>query len=443
MSFPFERLDRDRGPVKGNVFVVMPYGKRAFVNDDGESVVFDFDAHYQDHYVPVILNAGMTPVRADSLYSDETIPGNVWCGLQEGDIVIVNLTGSNRNVMIEFAWAYLLGKKLILLTQRKEDLPSDLPGLRHILYSPLLMDQVRAENELGRQLKVLGLEQGGERRLVPLETGTIRPVTARVVSTAREHVVVEAEKGQFGVLGTADVDWSRIIGDMTHRFSVGDVLNGAFETIDGYTRYTLLAGQNNPWHAIAAEFPPGRTFTGKVVNVIDNLGAFIRVGHGVNGLVPASALRDCGPVNIGTELHVGVARLDVAGRKILLRPITGGSYDASTATGPRQVKPARNAVDAGDLPKVGDKADAEVCRVVPEGERSGGYALVILPGMRRTAMLHCTQMMSDLREDLNKGELQAGDLIYVEVIKVDTSTGKVQVRDLGEPSEGQQQEVAA
>lgn len=148
MSFPFERLDRDRGPVKGNVFVVMPYGKRAFVNDDGESVVFDFDAHYQDHYVPVILNAGMTPVRADSLYSDETIPGNVWCGLQEGDIVIVDLTGSNRNVMIEFAWAYLLGKKLILLTQRKEDLPSDLPGLRHILYSPLLMDQVRAENEL-------------------------------------------------------------------------------------------------------------------------------------------------------------------------------------------------------------------------------------------------------------------------------------------------------
>lgn len=107
------------------------------------------------------------------------------------------------------------------------------------------------------------------------------------------------------------------------------------------------------------------------------------------------------------------------------------------------MKPARNAVDAGDLPKVGDKADAEVCRVVPEGERSGGYALVILPGMRRTAMLHCTQMMSDLREDLNKGELQAGDLIYVEVIKVDTSTGKVQVRDLGEPSEGQQQEVAA
>ena len=78
-------------------------------------------------------------------------------------------------------------------------------------------------------------------------------------STAREYVVVEAEKGQRCLLAPEDVEWGRILGDMTHRFSVGDVLNGAFETTeDGYTRYTLLAGQTNPWHAIAAEFAEGR-----------------------------------------------------------------------------------------------------------------------------------------------------------------------------------------
>jgi hypothetical protein len=104
MAYPFERLDRDRGPVEGNVFVVMPYGKRELVSDDGGTVVFDFDEQYHDHYVPVIESVGMTPVRADSLYSGETVPGNVWCGLQEGAIVVADLTGSNRNVMIEFAW---------------------------------------------------------------------------------------------------------------------------------------------------------------------------------------------------------------------------------------------------------------------------------------------------------------------------------------------------
>jgi small subunit ribosomal protein S1 len=442
MSFPFERLDRDRGPVKGNVFVVMPYDKREFVNDANETIVFDFDAQFRDHYVPVIESVGMTPVRADSLYSDETIIGNVWCGLQEADIVIIDLTGSNRNVMIEFAWAYLLGKKLIPLTQCRTDMPTDLPGLRYIHYSPLLMDQTRAEAELAKQLKVLADEQGGERRLVPLETSTIRPVTASVISTAREHVVIKAENGQLGVLGAADVEWGRIIGDMTHRFSVGDVLNGAFETIDGYTQYTLLAGQNNPWHAIAAEFPQGRTFSGKVVNVIDNVGAFIRVGHGVNGLVPTNSLHGYGPVDIGTELHVGVARLDVLGRKILLRPIGGHGGGNGPHAGSAALRPVSDSADgADDLPQVGDRVDAEVRRVVPESGRSGGFALVSMPGMRRKAMLHCTQMLPDLRHDLNNGRLKTGDLIWVEVIKVDVSQGKVNVRDLGDPPA--EQEVAA
>lgn len=152
------------------------------------------------------------------------------------------------------------------------------------------------------------------------------------------------------MLGTADVEWGRIIGDMTHRFSVGDVLNGAFETIDGYTRYTMLAGQNNPWHAIVAEFPPGRTFTGRVVNMIDNVGAFIRVGHGVNGLVPAASLQGCGPVDIGTELQVGVARLDVQGRRILLRPITGNGSGTGRHAAPACGRPLFHRTCPGTFP---------------------------------------------------------------------------------------------
>jgi hypothetical protein len=381
MSYPFERLDRDRGPVKGHVCVVMPYGKREVVNDNDETIVTDFDQLYQDHYVPVIESIGMKPVRGDSLYSDETILGNVWCGLQEGDIVVVELTGSNSNVMIEFGWAYLLGKKLIPLTQCRKDMPSDLPGLRYIHYSPLMKDMRRMEEELARQLKVLAEEKGSERRLVPLETSTIRPAAAKVVSTAREYAVVEAEKGQRCLLAPEDVEWGRILGDMTHRFSVGDVLNGAFETTeDGYTRYTLLAGQTNPWHAVAAEFPEGQTFVGKVVNVIDNLGAFIRVSHGVNGLVPASSLTGCGPVDIGTELRVGVARLDVQGRKVLLRPLTGGLNDGGTGRHAAPAQQPAGPVARGDLPQVGDRADAEVCRVVQENGRAGRFALVMLPG---------------------------------------------------------------
>jgi hypothetical protein len=176
----------------------MPYGKREVVNDN-----------------------------------DETILGNVWCGLQERDIVVVELTGSNSNVMIEFGWAYLLGKKLIPLTQCRKDMPSDLPGLRYIHYSPLMKEMRRMEEELARQLKVLA-EKGSERRLVPLETSTIRPAAAKVVSTAREYAVVEAEKGQRCLLAPEERPMNG-----RARAGIRPVLFGLARSVNAGNRYVV------------------------------------------------------------------------------------------------------------------------------------------------------------------------------------------------------------
>jgi small subunit ribosomal protein S1 len=426
------RLTRDRGPVDGNVFVVMPFGKREFRNDQGDLVVYDFDEHYQDVLVPVVSEAGLTPVRADSLYDGgDTVLENVWARLQEGQIVLVDLTGSNRNVMIEFAWAYMLNKKIIPLTQCGGDVPSDLPGLRYIPYSPGWKDMDRMKAELRVRLDVLRAEAPAELKLEAMATSSVRPVTARVVSITREHVVVEADKGQYGVLGQADVDLTRIVGDMSHRFSVGDVLDGAFETSDGYTKYTLVAGQTSPWRALAAEFPQGHVFTGKVVNIMDGVGAFVRVAHGVNGLIPLSALHGGPAIEIGAELTVGVVRMDAAKRRIQLAPVGGSG--ARHGAAPTLAEP---------VPKVGERFDAEVTRTVPEQGRSGGYALVKLPGFARSAMLHCTQMTSEVRADLNRGELKIGELLLVEVTQVDTR-GRVRVRDLEDESASEAPATAA
>jgi hypothetical protein len=75
--------------------------------------------------------------------------------------------------------------------------------------------------------------------------------------------------------------------------------------------------------------------------------------------------------------------------------------------------------------------DAEVFRAVPEQDHAGGYALVRLPGVTRPAMLHCTQMSAEVRADLNRGELEVGELLLVEVVSIDAQ-GRVRVRDLEE-----------
>jgi small subunit ribosomal protein S1 len=415
------RLTRDRGPIDDNTFVVMPFGNQEFTNDQGKHVEYDFDEQYHDVFAPLIEEAGLTPVRTDSLYDGgDTVLDNVWARLQEAQIVLVDLTGSSRNVMIEFAWAYLLNKKIIPLTQCVRDVPSDLPGLRYITYSPGWRDMERMKTELRMRLGILKAEASAELKLEPMTTSSVRPVSARVVSTTREHVVVEAEKGQYGVLGQADVDLTRMVADMSRQFSIGDVLNGAFETIDGITKYTLVAGRTNPWHALLAEFPQGHVFTGKVVNIIDGVGAFVRVSHGVNGLVPISALRGIPAVEIGAELTVGVVRIDAAKRRIQLAPTGCGTEKA-------HITPKAG----GPVPKVGERFDGEITRAVPEQGHSGGFALVKLPGYPGTAMLHCTQMTSEVRADLNREQLEIGELLLVEVTAVD-GKGRIWVRDLEE-----------
>ncbi|WP_051797035.1 S1 RNA-binding domain-containing protein [Catenuloplanes japonicus] len=419
------RLQRDRGFRQNSVFVIMPYGKREVRTAQGDPEIIDFDALYHDVLVPVIESVGLVATRADSLYEGDTVLENVWNGLQEGQLVIVDLSGSNRNVMLEFGWAYLLNKKIIPLTQSADDVPSDLPGLRYISYGTHFSSIDRMKTELLNRLEALRHEPPAELTLVPMATATIRPVPARVVSVSREHVVVEAEKGQFGVLGAADVDYTRIMTDMARRFHVGEVIDGAFETTDGYTRYTMLAGQTNPWREFTQEFAEGDVVTGKVVNVMDGVGAFVRVGHGLNGLVPSGALRDLPPVQIGTEITVGITRLNVPNRQIQLAPA-----GARPAGRPPAGKPVP------ERPKAGDRFDAEIIRAEAERDGRGGYALVRLPGYERPAMLHCTQMSAEVRADLNRGQLEIGELLMTEVIKV-ADNGKVFLRDLEtEPPKG-------
>lgn len=210
---------------------------------------------------------------------------------------------------------------------------------------------------------------------------------------------------------------------MTHLFTIGQVLHGAFETVDGYTRYTLLAYQANPWHLLVKEFPEGHIFTGRVVNIVEGLDAFVHVGHGVRGLIPEKLLP---PAYIGTEVRVGVVRMDVEVRKIQLRPIGSGDRHSE----PDDRRPSRSATVS--LPRGGERHDAEVVRTVPENGRSGGYALVRLAD-GPTVMLHADVRGGPVRPQPGRtgGRRAPGG---VEVVRVNGER-RMWVRDIPNPVE--------
>ncbi|MGW7423032.1 S1 RNA-binding domain-containing protein [Streptomyces sp. NPDC054813] len=426
------RLTRDERPIPGNVFVATPFGVKTA--PDGE--LFDYDSFFKSELMPLISSLGMTAVRADSLYGGDSVLTPVWKGIQQAEIVLVVFSDESVNVSIEFAWAYLLGKKMIYLTQDLKEIPADVKDLRTITYSSHYAHMNRMREELRLALEAVREETVVEMTLLPMIGGGTVSVPARVVSASREFVVVETDDGRHGVLSHADVDYTRLVTDMTAKYEVGTRLQGAFDVdARGDMRYTLLAGSLNPWPALSADYPVGKVFTGTVHNVHPTLGVFVHISHGVNGLLAKSDVVSAARLEPGDDVEVAVVRMDTERRRISLRLIKPLSQSRPLATVPRISPAAREEARLS----AGDRFDGEVVRAKPEGQ--GGYALLKLPGRSRPVILHCTAMSEELRQDLNAGEIEPGEMIWVEILSVDPQRDRVLVKEILEPVDDQ--EVAA
>ncbi|MEN3335025.1 MAG: hypothetical protein V7641_4390 [Blastocatellia bacterium] len=106
---------------KKRVFVLMPY--RALWSKN----------IWESWIKPICAICGMEPIRADNLYG-RVIMEDIWEGICSARIIIADITGRNPNVFYELGIAHTLGKEVILLTQKIEDIPFDLMGFRHIQY---------------------------------------------------------------------------------------------------------------------------------------------------------------------------------------------------------------------------------------------------------------------------------------------------------------------
>ncbi|MFC5261234.1 S1 RNA-binding domain-containing protein [Kribbella qitaiheensis] len=405
-------------PVFGKVFVVCPYGPRKYGD-----IEFDHDEFYAKDLVPAIEAAGCVAERADSIYGPESLIGTIWSGLQRSEIVVVDFTGRSPNVALECAWAILLRKKIVILTQDPDDIPTDLRGrFRYIRYSDRHRDIREMREELVKSLEALREEPLREMGLVPLTSAGTEVVPGVVVSTATEFAVIEAAGGRRGVLNNTDVDYARIVPDMTKQFTIGDRVSGAFDVDPhGVPRYTLLAGIANPWLRAREDLPKGTTLTGPVRRVVEGLGAFVDVGNGLCGLIHVSALGGRS-VGVGDQVDVAIRYIDSDRRRIAL-DLNGIRSEGATS---RRLSTVSDEATF----RVGQRLEAEVRKVVQQP--NGGFLLVGVPGRAAPAMLHSSAMTQELRDDLADGEVEPGELLDVEVVTVDQARGRLSVRDLPE-----------
>lgn len=102
-------------------FVCMPFAQ-------------EFENYYEAGIKPALLECGFKCVRADELEHNNDILEVVYDQIKSAHIIVADMTGRNPNVYYEVGYAHAMGKDVLLLTQRTEDLPFDLRGFNHIVY---------------------------------------------------------------------------------------------------------------------------------------------------------------------------------------------------------------------------------------------------------------------------------------------------------------------
>ncbi len=77
----------------------------------------------------------MKPVRADDLFRPSVIVSDIWAMIQDGDVLLAELTTKNANVFYELGLSHAVGKPVILVSETMDDVPFDLQQLRVLLYN--------------------------------------------------------------------------------------------------------------------------------------------------------------------------------------------------------------------------------------------------------------------------------------------------------------------
>jgi hypothetical protein len=103
------------------VFVLMPFNE-------------DFDDIYKLGIKEAAKEIGAYAERVDEQIFTEGILERIFNQISKADVIVADMTGRNPNVFYEVGYAHALGKIVLLLTQKVDDIPFDLKHKQHIIY---------------------------------------------------------------------------------------------------------------------------------------------------------------------------------------------------------------------------------------------------------------------------------------------------------------------
>lgn len=144
-----EDVDRKKRIVRINPL----YSGRDFMLEpDLCFILMEFEPPYTDIFdtliKPTVKAEGFRCVKSDDIYSTAPVIEDIWASINKASLVIAEISSNNPNVMYELGICHTIGKNVMMITQKPDQIPFN---FRHMRCYPYTND-IPGSEELKRNI---------------------------------------------------------------------------------------------------------------------------------------------------------------------------------------------------------------------------------------------------------------------------------------------------
>jgi small subunit ribosomal protein S1 len=217
--------------------------------------------------------------------------------------------------------------------------------------------------------------------------------------------------GVDGLLHVTDVAWRRI-NHPSEALTIGQAVRVQVIRFNPDTHRISLGMKQleaDPWDGVAAKYPPGAKYSGRVTNITD-YGAFVELEPGVEGLVHVSEMS-------WTKKNVHPGKVVATSQEVEVMVLDVDSSKRRISLGLKQVQrnPWEQFLD--DHP-VGSVLEGEVRNITE-------FGLFIGVGAEIDGMVHMSDISWDEPGELAIAKYNKGDMVSAKVLDVDVEKERI------------------
>ena len=236
--------------------------------------------------------------------------------------------------------------------------------------------------------------------------------------------------GVDGLLHVTDIAWRRI-NHPSEALQIGQAVKVQVIRFNAETQRISLGMkqlESDPWEGVAAKYPPGAKYTGRVTNITD-YGAFVELEPGVEGLVHVSEMS-------WTKKNVHPGKIVATSQEVEVMVLDVDSGKRRISLGLKQVQ--RNPWEQFiEEHPIGSTVEGEIRNITEFGLFIGLSADI-------DGMIHMSDLSWDEPGELAMAKFEKGQVVKAKVLDVDVekeriSLGIKQLRD--DPAAGALEQV--